>query len=95
MARFPYYQKNIRKLGAVLARARTDHDFRQKFMSNPESVLKEVELPPSVQHLMIFEVIDGSSHKAVVLPYRLNQSKLDSRDGDYVRGLANSFPKVN
>jgi hypothetical protein len=95
MARFPYYQKNIRKLGEVLARARTDQDFRQKFMANPESVLKEVELPPSVQHLMNFEVIDGSKHKAVVLPYRLNQSKLDSIDSEYVRGLANSFPRVN
>lgn len=95
MARFPYYKKNAKELGKVLAKARLDQSFRRHLMENPKSALQEVGLPDCAQELMNFEIVDGANQNAVVLPFRLNQSKLDHNDPGYLQGLAQSFSKAN
>ncbi|WP_428525243.1 hypothetical protein [Roseibium sp.] len=95
MARIPYYRSNIAELGRVLATARTDKNFRQKFMENPKSVVAEIGFPAAVNSLMEFEVVDAATDKATVLPYRLNQKRLDERDATYLLSIAHGFTSIN
>lgn len=95
MARFPYYKDNTKKLGKLLARARIDFKFREKLIANPKLALEEVGLPECVLQLMSFEVIDGNNQKSVVLPYKLNQNKLDRADANYLQSLAHTFTRAN
>lgn len=89
MARFPYYNSNIVELGKLIAKASIDQNFRAILKRDPASCLDEIGLPEQTTKLMNFSVVDAREHpNAKALPFRLNQSKLDSRNEAYIRGLA-------
>ncbi|QDG77491.1 hypothetical protein [Labrenzia sp. PHM005] len=91
MARFPYYQKNIVALGKLLANARIDERCRTRLKHDPASELRKIGLPENVLKLMAFEIVDAESRKVTVLPYKLNQSRLDGKDPAYLGSLARQF----
>jgi|GEM_PF-2397971 len=91
MARFPYYKRNIAALGKLLADARLDPAIRAELSKNPNKLLAEIGLPDNVTQLVEFEVVDPADENAVVLPYRLNQERLDRKDPEYLTQLSNLF----
>jgi len=92
MARFPYYQKNIRALGELLAKAAMDETLRRSLQSDPAKFLSEIGLPRRTTELMSFTVIDKKkTPNAVALPFRLNDAKLDSSDDAYLSSLSAMF----
>ncbi|WP_299813718.1 hypothetical protein [uncultured Roseibium sp.] len=92
MARFPYYQKNVKKLGQLLARAAVDKEFRQAFQSDPSTYLSEIGLPAQTTELLDFKVIDQKEHpNAAALPFRLNAGKLNDGNADYLTNLSASL----
>ncbi|GAA0783931.1 hypothetical protein E1180_09580 [Roseibium denhamense] len=92
MARFPYYKKNIEDLGRLLARARMDLAFRATFIADPKMHLRSIGLPENVIALIGFKVVDDTEGGVSVIPYRLNQTALDTEDPAYLEGLADLFP---
>lgn len=91
MARFPYRADNVAPLGRMLARARTDVEYRDQLLKDPKAELARIGLPENVVELMTFKIVDSTNEKAVALPYRLNQSKLDSQDQTYLKSIASTF----
>jgi len=95
MARFPYHQRNVAELGRLIAKAALDERCLKELQENPAAKLSEIGLPPQTTELMEFRVVDGKEHaNAVALPYKLNQSKLDTENADYLSGLSKMF-KLN
>ncbi|MCK7615920.1 hypothetical protein [Roseibium sediminicola] len=89
MARFPYHQRNVVELGKLIAKAALDESYRTTLHENPASELSGIGLPRQTTELIEFQVVDGKQHhNAVALPYRLNQSKLDNRNAEYLSGLS-------
>jgi len=92
MARFPHYRRNVAELGRLLARAAMDESFRKALIDSPEETLASVGLPKETTSLMTFKVVDQRVQKnAVVLPYKLNDSKLENNDPAYAQELAKPF----
>jgi hypothetical protein len=89
MARFPYYKKNVRALGELLARAAIDAEVREALKANPKKVLSDIGLPDQATELIDFLVVEHKpGEKAVSLPFRLNQLKLNQRNPEYLSGIA-------
>ncbi|MEP3047390.1 MAG: hypothetical protein ABJL55_10630 [Roseibium sp.] len=95
MARFPHYKRNAVEIGRILARARTDEAFRSRLSENPKEELGKIGLPESVLHLIEFEIIDAKNEKVVALPYKLNESKLEQKDPEYLRSIAREYTSIN
>lgn len=95
MARFPHHKHNVAELGKLLAKARLDRDFRKKLEADPQTELKKAGLPENVLHLMTFKIIDAANDKAVALPYKLNQQKLDQEDPDYLESISRNLGLAN
>ncbi|MEE4013903.1 hypothetical protein V1T76_17680 [Roseibium sp. FZY0029] len=92
MARFPYYQRNVKELGKLIARAATDEQFRSELERDPAGVMSELGLPKETVALMRFKIVDQKSNpNAVALPFRLNNKKLESSDKEYLKGLSTTF----
>ena len=92
MARFPYYQRNVKELGKLIARAATDEQFRGELERDPAGVMSELGLPKETVALMRFKIVDQKSNpNAVALPFRLNDKKLESSDKEYLKGLSTTF----
>lgn len=92
MARFPYYQSNVKKLGMLIAKAATNESFRRELEKDPTSVLSNVGLPEQTVALMTFKIIDQKKiPNAVALPFRLNEEKLRSSNEEYLKGLSATF----
>lgn len=91
MARFPYYRHNIAALGKLLANARVDEHYRKRLKNDPTAELRKIGLPENVLHLMAFEIVDSDAKKVTVLPYKLNQPRLDKKDPAYLSQLAQQF----
>lgn len=95
MARFPHYRRNVAALGKLIARARLDEGYRKRLMENSAAELKAAGLPENVLALMSFKIIDAQDAKTVALPFRLNQRKLDKKDGAYLRSIGKSLSEFN
>ena len=98
MARFPYHTSNIKALGKLIAEAALNAEAREKLTGNPNDALAKIGLPPQTIELMRFKVIDESATgKAVAIPFRLNEGKLQASNEDYLTGIASmvSQPKLN
>ncbi len=91
MARFPHYRSNVVALGQLLAHARMDKEKRRKLIQNPKDELRKIGLPEHAVQLMDFAVVDATQAKTTVLPYRLNQKKIDQADPGYLVPLARQF----
>lgn len=92
MARFPYYRRNVRDLGRLIARASQDPDFRASLSRDPAAALSEIGLPEQAVELLNFKVVDQKSvPNAVALPFRLNGTKLHNNDEDYLQSLGKTF----
>lgn len=94
MARFPAYEKNALELGRLLARAAVDPDFQQALMADPEAELRRIGLPEETVALFNFKIVPPGDKKQdpVVLPYRLNETRLARMDPDYLSSIASSIP---
>jgi len=98
MARFPYYRENIRALGRLLAEASLDPELRKRLEEDPKSELRRIGLPEETTALFDFKVISEQSGRPfAVLPFRLNQKRLDRHDPDYLARVAETVftPAVN
>ncbi|MBN9670404.1 hypothetical protein [Roseibium aggregatum] len=98
MARFPYYRKNLRDLGELLARAAMDEGLRKEFQSDPKRFLSAIGLPAKTTELLRFTVVDEKETPgAVALPFRLNDAKLGASDDAYLSSLSSMFvrPRLN
>ncbi len=94
MARFPYYKRNVRLLGQLIAKAATNEETFRSFKADPRTFLKNIGLPDETTNLIDFVVVaETSNRKSVALPYRLNSEKLDARDTKYLEDLSNMFPR--
>ncbi|KZM49882.1 hypothetical protein [Labrenzia sp. OB1] len=92
MARFPYYQKNVKELGKLIARAALDENFRKRLQENPSNELAAIGLPQQTTELVEFKVVDGNeAPNAVALPFRLNQNKINSANETYLSGISKMF----
>ncbi len=91
MARFPYYKRNIAALGKLLAQARLDPKLRERLANDPNSLLAEIGLPENVTQLLEFEVVDSPDRNITVLPYKLDQERLDRADSTYLTQLSAMF----
>ncbi|TYC65900.1 hypothetical protein FMN63_26465 [Stappia sp. BW2] len=92
MARFPYYQRNVKELGRLIAKAATDELFRRELERDPEGALSQIGLPKETVALMRFKIVDQKSNpNAVALPFRLNDKKLESSNEAYLKGLSATF----
>ncbi|WP_417689678.1 hypothetical protein [Roseibium sp.] len=94
MPRFPVYERNIKELGRILARAATDPEFKRRLMDDPAEELRRAGLPEATVQLFVFSVIDESSldRPPVVLPFRLNETKLAAQDPEYLDQVASIVP---
>lgn len=98
MARFPYYRENIRELGRLLAEAAIDPDLRKRLETDPKSELRRIGLPEETTALFNFKVVNEQAGQPIaVLPFRLNQQRLDQHDPDYLARVAGTvfMPVVN
>ncbi len=98
MARFPYYKENIRELGRLLAEASQDPDLRKRLETDPKSELRRIGLPEETMALFNFKVLSERAGQPVaVLPFRLNQQRLDRHDPDYLARVAETVitPALN
>ncbi|MCV0428623.1 MAG: hypothetical protein K5905_24460 [Roseibium sp.] len=92
MARFPFHQSNVRALGELLAKAALDKDFLNLLRENPAKFLSDIGLPKQTTALVDFEIVDQNKHpKAVALPYRLNDQKLENSNSAYLTNLSQMF----
>jgi hypothetical protein len=92
MARFPYYQRNVKDLGKIIARAATDAHFRCELERDPVGTLSKIGLPQETVALMRFKIVDQKSNpNAVALPFRLNEKKLETSNEEYLKGLSGTF----
>ncbi|MBO6755386.1 MAG: hypothetical protein JJ902_03600 [Roseibium sp.] len=92
MARFPYTKSNTADLGRMLARAATDASFRKRLEDDPAKELRRIGLPPVTTELFDFKVVDACPDGGtVVMPYRLNRSKLDLGDRGYFETIGQSL----
>ncbi|POF29285.1 hypothetical protein [Roseibium marinum] len=92
MARFPYYKKNVKELGKLIARAALDENFRKALQENPSMELAGVGLPQQTTELIEFKVVDGKENpNAVALPFRLNQNKINSANEAYLFEISKMF----
>jgi len=92
MARFPYHERNVVELGKLIARAAVDEKYRKFLQGNAAAELADIGLPTQTTKLIEFKVVDSSQHpSATVLPFRLNQAKLDARNPDYLSALSKVF----
>ena len=97
MPRFPATKNNIRSLGALIAKASLDKKYQESFKKHTVSHLAEIKLPEETTSLFNFKIIEESStKKIVVIPFRLNQSKLDNLNQSYIETiLENTAPNKN
>ncbi len=98
MARFPYYKENIRELGRLLAEASVDPELCKRLESDPKSELQRIGLPEETIALFNFKVLSERVGRPVaVLPFRLNQQRLDRQDPDYLARVAETVltPTLN
>ena len=85
MARFPYYKENIRALGRLLAEAARDPKLKKRLEDDPKSELRRIGLPEETTALFNFKVVTEQEGRSLaVLPFRLNQQRLDRHDPDYL-----------
>ena len=92
MARFPYHQKNVKALGRLLAKAALDEELKASLQKNPAKFLAEIGLPEQTTSLIDFNVVDQKdTPKAVALPYRLNDQKLNNSNSLYLTNLSQMF----
>ncbi|WP_417709475.1 hypothetical protein [Roseibium aggregatum] len=92
MARFPYYQRNVKDLGRLIARAATDEHFRRELERDPAGAMSKIGLPKETVALLRFKIVDQKSNpNAVALPFRLNDKKLESSNEEYLKGLSATF----
>ena len=92
MARFPYYQSNIKDLGRLIVRASKDSEFRKSLEQDPRAHLSSIGLPEQAVTLLNFKVVDQKScPNAVALPFRLNSDKLEGNDESYLQSLGSAF----
>lgn len=92
MARFPYYERNVIALGKRLAEASLDPQKRASLERNPKEELAAIGLPGETVGLFEFKVIHANpDQNHVVLPFRLNKTKLDQKDPLYLEGLGKLF----
>lgn len=91
MARFPHYKENTKALGRLLAEASVNPALRKKLERDPSAELRRIGLPPETTHLFNFKVVtEEPGRPFAVLPYRLNQHKLDKRDPEYLATIADT-----
>lgn len=98
MARFPYHKENIRELGRLLAEASIDPKLRKRLETDPKSELRRIGLPDETMALFNFKVVsEQAGHPFAVLPFRLNQQRLDQHDPDYLARVAETIitPALN
>lgn len=98
MARFPYYKENIQALGRLLAEASLDPTLRKRLETDPVSELRRIGLPEETTALFNFKVVSEQVGKPfAVLPFRLNQQRLDRQDPDYLARVAETVftPALN
>lgn len=89
MARFPYYNRNVKALGELLAKAATDPALSEALKADPKKLLSDIGLPGQTTELLRFSVVEQTpGEKVVSLPYRLNKEKLNQEDADYLTGIA-------
>lgn len=98
MARFPHYQENAKALGRLLAEASVKPELRERLKKDPAAELRRIGLPPEATWFINFKVVEEIDDKPfAVLPYRLNQNKLDSLDTEYLGKIADTtiYSKMN
>ncbi|AQQ06858.1 MULTISPECIES: hypothetical protein [Stappiaceae] len=92
MARFPYYQSNVKDLGKLIARAAIDENFRRELERDPLAAISNIGLPKETVALMRFKIVDQKNNpNAVALPFRLNEEKLNSANEEYLKALSSTF----
>lgn len=96
MARFPHYQENAKALGRLLAEASVNPALRMRLKKDPATELGRIGLPPEATSLFNFKVVEEVGNKAfAVLPYRLNQQKMDKLDPGYLETIAETTIYTN
>lgn len=95
MARFPATEKNIISLGKLLAEAATNPQLRKKLAENPQEELRRIGLPERTVELLNFKVVVEKEDEppTIVLPFKLNDQRLLSRDPEYLTQLAKLIPE--
>mgnify|MGYP007100298023 CR=1 FL=1 len=89
MARFPYFSRNMKELGRLLAKASLDPSFSEELKRDPTRTLKGIGLPEQTIALLEFRIVDERTcPNARIVPFRLNANKLATGDRDYVEGVA-------
>ncbi|CTQ53859.1 hypothetical protein LP7551_02388 [Roseibium album] len=92
MARFPYYQRNVKELGRLLANAALDQELRKSLGNNPSDYLSKIGLPKKSIELLTFKVVDQNCcPNAVALPFRLSDEKLENGNTAYLQRLSTPF----
>lgn len=98
MARFPHYKENAKALGRLLAEASVDLVLKERLKADPVAELRRIGLPPEATSLFNFKVVEENGDKPfAVLPYRLNQEKLNRLDPNYLAKIAETtvIPSMN
>lgn len=89
MARFPYYKHNIQALGRLLAEAAANPAVRKRLEENPRAELRRIGLPEEATELFHFKIVSEEADKPVaVLPFQLNQERLNRHDPEYLAQVA-------
>ncbi|MET1415474.1 hypothetical protein ABVF61_24595 [Roseibium sp. HPY-6] len=92
MARFPYHQHNIKSLGKLIAKAAEDKNFLSEFRNNPAKTLASINLPQQTVDLIEFKIVDRSKFpRAVAVPFKLNDKKIQDGNPEYLSSLTQTF----
>lgn len=93
MPRFPNCQSHAKAIGKLLAQAALDPEMKKRFHRDPATELRRIGLPEQTVALFQFKIVSESGSKpAIVLPYRLNNERLERHDADYLAQVARTLP---
>jgi len=91
MARFPIDDSKLPEIGKALARAVTDPEARNSYLSDPKAYLIAAGVDESAIKDLHFSVVeDSASNLNLVIPSAINRQKLDAGDEQYLIDLGRS-----
>ncbi|GGB44462.1 hypothetical protein GCM10011316_15600 [Roseibium aquae] len=92
MARFPYYQNNVKDLGRLLAQASVDPEFYSMLHADPQAALAEIGLPEETVALISFKIVKAETDaRSITLPYRVDKTKIRGRDLAYLSDISKAL----
>lgn len=91
MARFPVDQSKLPEIGRALARAVNDPAARQELEQDPKKFLTDAGVDPAaIGNLQFTVVTDSDSNLHIVVPAKIDQSKVNADDDAYLTELGSS-----